>query len=80
MMKVKIQVQITKKTAEKPDYAEFIKNFTGDFREGEGNYAYLDFGPFNMMLSDIKKLEELFDFLRGPTIRNISFIDIRKGV
>jgi len=80
-MKVKIQVTITKKTAKKTDYAEFIENFAGEFREGKGSqYDYLDFGPFTMTPDEIEKFSELFDFLKGPAIRSIVFIDVRKNV
>jgi len=78
-MIVKIQVTITKKTAKKSDYAEFISDFSGKYREGEGYYDYLDFGPFNLSHADIEKLQELLDFLRGPVVRGIYFIDVRNG-
>jgi len=76
-MKVRIEVAITKATTTR-EMEDWHNDFKDRHREGEGMYDYLDFGPMTLHQNAIDQLSDLIDFIRGPAIVHVSFIDERK--
>ena len=76
-MKVRIEVAITKAISKKGK-EEWHPDFLDRLREGEGRYDYLNFGPMTLHQNAIDHLSDLIDFIRGPAIVHVAFIDERK--